>query len=329
MALGAASARRMQDQMAAALIDDAGGGSHEEEQGRRDPDTDAVASAEAGEPAVQGRAAVFLQRLDRNVARILRCFFRLRLPNPTPPGAMRSVRRMMVPTYGYLFFFIVSLGLQFWCLGKAYVLLFSMEYPSECETLKRWLMGYCLAAAAIPVCFLVAAPAVIWWALSGIAVRQSSPKGCREEAPTLWFFAGETVVDTGISVVAVAIGAVMFVIVLKRVRRLMELLGDNGPAAETVRRQILAGPLVEPVPGADCSICLEPGSPRSARWRALRCGHRFHEGCLLEWLRRSRHCPLCRLNLQTAYLLDEGAVASPLAAGAPERSTEMAPVAAV
>jgi len=30
------------------------------------------------------------------------------------------------------------------------------------------------------------------------------------------------------------------------------------------------------------------------RWRQLDCGHRFHETCLFEWLRKAKRCPLCR-----------------------------------
>lgn len=42
--------------------------------------------------------------------------------------------------------------------------------------------------------------------------------------------------------------------------------------------------------GADC----KRGLPR---WRRLRCGHHFHEACILEWLRKSKQCPVCRRHL--------------------------------
>lgn len=33
---------------------------------------------------------------------------------------------------------------------------------------------------------------------------------------------------------------------------------------------------------------------KAPRWRRLRCGHHFHEVCIVEWLRKSKHCPTCR-----------------------------------
>mmetsp|Transcript_62893 Transcript_62893/g.132769 ORF Transcript_62893/g.132769 Transcript_62893/m.132769 type:complete len:522 (-) Transcript_62893:51-1616(-) len=42
----------------------------------------------------------------------------------------------------------------------------------------------------------------------------------------------------------------------------------------------------------------------AAGWRQLRCGHIFHERCLIEWLSRARKCPLCRMDLHARYLLN-------------------------
>ena len=39
-----------------------------------------------------------------------------------------------------------------------------------------------------------------------------------------------------------------------------------------------------------CGICLDEMNVG----RYLICGHRFHEGCVNRWLRRSRTCPMCR-----------------------------------
>ena len=43
--------------------------------------------------------------------------------------------------------------------------------------------------------------------------------------------------------------------------------------------------------GQTCSICLEP---IGYRYRRLHCSHVFHSGCILQWLGRARHCPVCR-----------------------------------
>ena len=45
----------------------------------------------------------------------------------------------------------------------------------------------------------------------------------------------------------------------------------------------------------NCSICLErleKANISSANW--LSCNHTFHEHCLIEWLKRSGSCPICR-----------------------------------
>lgn len=40
-----------------------------------------------------------------------------------------------------------------------------------------------------------------------------------------------------------------------------------------------------------CSICWEDVANPSV---TLKCGHRFHFGCLTEWAKRSNECPMCR-----------------------------------
>jgi hypothetical protein len=40
-----------------------------------------------------------------------------------------------------------------------------------------------------------------------------------------------------------------------------------------------------------------PPKPRPP-WRRLKCGHRFHEQCLFQWLRKAKRCPLCRCHMR-------------------------------
>lgn len=42
-----------------------------------------------------------------------------------------------------------------------------------------------------------------------------------------------------------------------------------------------------------CCVCLELLTAKSSVV-ALQCSHRFHECCILDWLQRKRHCPICR-----------------------------------
>ena len=61
------------------------------------------------------------------------------------------------------------------------------------------------------------------------------------------------------------------------------------------------------VPGArgdeetGCPVCLaDMEAPEGATLREMPCGHRFHESCLLEWLRTKNTCPVCRVALPAA-----------------------------
>jgi E3 ubiquitin-protein ligase RNF115/126 len=51
-----------------------------------------------------------------------------------------------------------------------------------------------------------------------------------------------------------------------------------------------------------CPVCLTDmgHGPEGATLREMPCGHRFHEACLLEWLRTKHTCPVCRVALPSA-----------------------------
>ncbi|KAL9816506.1 putative transcription factor C2H2 family [Arabidopsis thaliana] len=48
-----------------------------------------------------------------------------------------------------------------------------------------------------------------------------------------------------------------------------------------------------------CSICLESlvSGPKPRDVTRMTCSHVFHNGCLLEWLKRKNTCPLCRTEI--------------------------------
>ena len=43
----------------------------------------------------------------------------------------------------------------------------------------------------------------------------------------------------------------------------------------------------------DGAICLEPSATENEA-QTLECGHKFHDVCCREWLKKSRSCPMCR-----------------------------------
>ena len=49
----------------------------------------------------------------------------------------------------------------------------------------------------------------------------------------------------------------------------------------------------------DCSICMEISSNKVIK---TNCNHEFHEKCLLEWMKISKTCPICRDGITTISL---------------------------
>jgi hypothetical protein len=42
-----------------------------------------------------------------------------------------------------------------------------------------------------------------------------------------------------------------------------------------------------------CAICQE-NMPAGSRAKAMPCGHKFHDNCLVSWVKKSNSCPMCR-----------------------------------
>jgi len=59
----------------------------------------------------------------------------------------------------------------------------------------------------------------------------------------------------------------------------------------------------ETPPADECVICLgscescDCAEPLKPHWRQLQCGHRFHEHCIFEWLKKAQRCPMCRRHI--------------------------------
>ncbi|KAG6491501.1 hypothetical protein ZIOFF_046433 [Zingiber officinale] len=72
--------------------------------------------------------------------------------------------------------------------------------------------------------------------------------------------------------------------------------GGPGPASAAAVEGL---EMVTAGEGSSCPICLDDFEAMG-QVLAMPCGHPFHEGCLMEWLKRSNSCPFCRFSLPAA-----------------------------
>lgn len=54
---------------------------------------------------------------------------------------------------------------------------------------------------------------------------------------------------------------------------------------------------------ADCTICLEPIKKDNPTVVLDACGHLFHEGCVVEWLKIKAECPSCRGKVKSTMMI--------------------------
>ncbi|WOK94257.1 E3 ubiquitin-protein ligase [Canna indica] len=87
-----------------------------------------------------------------------------------------------------------------------------------------------------------------------------------------------------------------------------ELLSERGVASgqpPASKASIEAMRMVEDVGGVqkdECAVCLDElgGSgegEHAAVVREMPCGHRFHQGCIVKWLKMHGSCPVCRFQM--------------------------------
>ena len=53
---------------------------------------------------------------------------------------------------------------------------------------------------------------------------------------------------------------------------------------------------LEPGHDTSCSICLE-NYMKNDIINILKCGHKYHDKCIDEWIEKNNNCPLCRLSI--------------------------------
>jgi len=236
------------------------------------------------------------------------------LPQPLPAPAAQQIRRLRIPavTAGLLGF--CSVLVQFRCVDRGWDAL-DDGVPEPCKSIHEWLWAYCLVLTVMPFCQAFAGPLLLGWAAFGLILRSHS-EGCAAEAPKLYNFVDTMLYHAIATCALMALCLASMWYVRHKARSVAREWAPVGPLCKEVLRRILADDLVAtPADMVECSICLEgtqqaeqgeasheASEAGSAKpWCKLRCGHAFHQPCLVEWLRRSRQCPLCRVDLPDLY----------------------------
>jgi len=199
---------------------------------------------------------------------------------------------------------MIVYGVQLWCMCDAALLVWNEEFGQKCQVLKSWLISYCIAVVGLPCCSAFSLPLLTCCIGMGRLMRARSLLDCQHRAPGSCAFADVLVARTLVSLTLVPISAALTWFVQRRLEAIRLRWGQQGPALKEIIEFIAASPPPEVPCGTECAICLSDDAELLADWRELRCGHQFHMDCLRAWLERERRCPLCRLDLHPAYLVE-------------------------
>jgi len=221
--------------------------------------------------------------------------------DPLPAEAARQLRRLRWPMAALLLLSLTAFGLQAWCTIAGLLILVRGNLPKSCYLMRIWLISYVITASLMHSCVGWAVPLLLGLVVAGPLVRSGGAASCALKAPELSAFVDEVGAFTVVALTCLAASAVAIFVIDRRVRQLHRRWGVEGPAIEDVVRSIVASAPPEVSADQECAICMGDGGLLEG-WRELPCNHQFHQECLLEWLQRSRRCPLCRLDLHPAYL---------------------------
>eukprot|EP00439_Symbiodinium_sp_Y106_P025042 s5158_g3.t1 len=238
---------------------------------------------------------------------------------PPPAELIREVRQLRCPLGVCFVSFLLCVLSQACCAVDGWNLYGAgPDVPTHCRPLKYWLSAY-LASTLLPLTtsMALALPLGVLAMATGTLVRALTPASCKNEAASLWQFVDEVgakglVCLAGLLIIAGLCAATIF----PAIRAIDARWGASGSAVTEVIEAIREDQPPEVSPETECAICLGSDGALLGAWRELPCSHRFHEDCLLEWVGRKLRCPLCRLDLHSAYarrsrqapLLDVGEV---------------------
>mmetsp|Transcript_14654 Transcript_14654/g.32138 ORF Transcript_14654/g.32138 Transcript_14654/m.32138 type:complete len:271 (+) Transcript_14654:107-919(+) len=220
-----------------------------------------------------------------------------------PEEAVHQITRLRWPVLASFAASLCAYGIQGLCALDGWLVVAREPVPSKCDGLRWWIMFYVVVVSFLPFS-LECAGKVAWLAVmsvvAGEVIRSRLPKTCEADVPQHWAFVTEVMNRTLASSVCLLVVLCLVGHIRLQLLHIARRWGSHGPTDEAVISRILTSASTDVPPDAECAICLGEGGLLSG-WRVLRCRHAFHEECLTEWLQRSRHCPLCRLDLHMAY----------------------------
>jgi len=226
------------------------------------------------------------------------------LVDPLPEEASAQLRCLRWPWVISVLLSSVVVGIQFWCMCDAAHLLWHEDFGPKCQLLRCWLISYCVTVVALPCCMAFSMPLVACCIMMGKLIRARSLDQCQQTAAGSCAFADVVMLRTLVSLTLMPFSAGLSCLVQQRLRAIHNRWGQQGPALEEIINFIVASPAPEVPGGTECAICLSDDAALLNDWRELRCGHQFHMNCLRGWLKRGRRCPICRLDLHPAYLVE-------------------------
>lgn len=220
-----------------------------------------------------------------------------------PDEFFRELKWLVGPIAGAVFAIGAAAALQVWTVVDGWALLCITHMSRKCDLLQYWLIFCCSCSTAAICCVQFLLPMMVILMSSGHMVRKLAPRECKHKD------GGEKIIafmrtfeHRGVIFMTCVLLAIICIWRAQvKLNQLCEQWGTEGPTPEDIIQRIVAESEAEVTPTTECMICLEEGALLSP-WCCLKCGHQFHQVCLLEWLRRARRCPICRLDLHRAYL---------------------------
>lgn len=98
--------------------------------------------------------------------------------------------------------------------------------------------------------------------------------------------------------------------VLSFLELVQDMLHPDQPSSSKTKKKASKKAAIESMPRVtitakeDCSICLEKFKV-GGEAREMPCNHRFHSGCIENWLWVRKSCPLCRFLIPLEELEEE------------------------